>query len=161
MFVPEQPDEEALPAVEGWRYHRVPTRPMVVWEQFRLPRLARRLGLDVVITASERAALWGPPEVVYVYEHPRHRAQRSREVGTSLRQRLVDSTTQLALPRRDAACRRRDSPPPRRPRAISRRCVQHRCVHSGIGAEFSPGARRRAPTSSTLPRTTRATTRRS
>ena len=95
VFVPGQPDEDALPRVEGWRYHRVPTRPMVVWEQLRLPRLARRLGLDVVITSSERAALWGPPEVVYVYEHPRHRARRNRVVGASLRQRIVDSTTLL------------------------------------------------------------------
>ena len=44
VFVPEQPDEDALPEVEGWRYHRVPTRPMIVWEQLRLPRLARGSG---------------------------------------------------------------------------------------------------------------------
>ena len=96
VFVPESPDADALPSVPGWRYHAVPTRPMVVWEQLRRPLRARRLQLDVVITLSERAALWGPPEVVYIFEHPRYRAQRSREVGVSLRQRMVDRST-LAL----------------------------------------------------------------
>ena len=41
--------------------------------------LVRRLGLDVVLTVSERAALWGPPEVAYVYEHPKYRTRRARD----------------------------------------------------------------------------------
>ncbi len=137
VFVPEHPDEEALPEVDGWRYHRVATRPMVVWEQFRLPRLARSLGLDVVITASERAALWGPPEVVYVYEHPRHRARRSREVGISTRQRLVDSTTQLLfrVAMRRAAVVLAASESTARDLAPVRTAA---VVYSGVGAEFSP-----------------------
>ena len=137
VFVPQQPDESALPAVEGWRYHRVPTRPMVAWEQFRLPRLARGLKLDVVLTASERAALWGPPEVVYLYEHPRHRSKRSREVGTSLRQRLVDSTTQLVfrVAMRRAAVVIAASASTARDLAPLREAP---VLHSGIGEEFSP-----------------------
>src|SRR5205823_15033746 len=59
----------------------------------RRPALARRLRLDVVLTLSDRAGLWGPPEVVYIYEHPKYRARRVREVGTTARQRLVDLTT--------------------------------------------------------------------
>jgi len=139
VFVPEQPDESALPQLAGWRYHRVRTRPMVVWEQVRLPALARRRGLDVVITASERAALWGPPEVVYIYEHPRHRARRSREVGTSVRQRLVDSTT-LALFRlamRHAAVVLAASESTARDLAP---LAESRVVYSGVGEEFSPGS---------------------
>lgn len=138
VFVPEQPDEEALPAVAGWRYHRVPTRPMLVWEQLRRPALARRLGLDAVITPSERAALWGPPEVVYLYEHPGHRARRGREVGASLRQWLVDATT-LVLFRvsmRRAAAVFAASESTARDLAPLREAT---VVHSGISAEFTPG----------------------
>ena len=132
VFVPEQPDEDALPVVEGWRYHRVPTRPMVVWEQFRLPRLARRLGLDVVITASERAALWGPPEVVYIYEHPappRPAQPRGRDLAPAAARRLDHAA---ALPGRDAARRRRarrlrvDGPRPRPAAPVHRRPLRDR-----------------------------------
>jgi glycosyltransferase involved in cell wall biosynthesis len=93
IFIPLEPDEAALPVRDGWRYHRVPTSPMIAWEQLWRPRLARRLKLDVVLTSSERAALWGPHEVAYVYEHPKHRAQRAREVGVGFRQRAVDDLT--------------------------------------------------------------------
>jgi glycosyltransferase involved in cell wall biosynthesis len=87
------PAHAPVPDVEGWR--RVPVSPesMLWWEQVGLPRAGGRLDLDVLITTSERAALWGPPQVVYVFEHPRYRARRSREVGTTLRQRIVDTTT--------------------------------------------------------------------
>jgi glycosyltransferase involved in cell wall biosynthesis len=91
VFVALEPDEEALPDLPGWRYVPVETRPMVRWEQWGLPRAAR--GLDVVLTLSERAALWGPRIVVYVFEHPKHRLRRNREVGVPARQRLVDETT--------------------------------------------------------------------
>ena len=138
VFVPEHPHEEALPEVAGWRYHRVRTRPMVVWEQLRLPALARGLGLDVVITASERAALWGPPAVVYIYEHPRYRTRRSREVGTSPRQRLVDSTTLVLfrLAMRHAAVVLAASKSTARDLAPLAASV---VVYSGVGDEFSPG----------------------
>ena len=138
VFIPEQPDEEALPEVAGWRYHRVRARPMVVWEQLRLPALARRLGLDVVITLSERAALWGPPEVVYIYEHPHYRARRSREVGTSVRQRLVDSTTLLlfrvAMRRAAVVLAASESTA----RDLAPLCAAT-VVYSGVAEEFSPG----------------------
>ena len=97
IFVPLEPDEAALPQRDGWRYHPVRTSPMVAWEQLRRPALARRLRLDVVLTASERAALWGPREVAYVYEHPRHRAQRSREVGLGLRRLQTGLVRNYAL----------------------------------------------------------------
>jgi glycosyltransferase involved in cell wall biosynthesis len=105
VFVPERPDEEALPVAAGWQYVHVETRPMLRWEQLGLPRAARALRLDVVLTLSERAALWGPPRVVYVFEHPRHRARRNREVSAAWRQRAVDATTLalFALARRRAA----------------------------------------------------------
>lgn len=104
VFVPD-PAAAALPRVEGWRYLPARTRPMILWEQFRLPSAARREGIDILITTSERAALWGPPQVVYIYEHPRHRTRRAREAGATLRQRLVNTTTSVlfALAMRRAA----------------------------------------------------------
>jgi glycosyltransferase involved in cell wall biosynthesis len=135
VFVPEQPGEGALPAVAGWRYVHVETRPMLRWEQLGLPRAARALRLDVVLTLSERAALWGPPRVVYVFEHPRLRARRNREVGVGARQRLVDSVT-LALfflAQRRAASVLAASESTRRD--LGRGTV----VYPGVSREFSPG----------------------
>ena len=82
-----------VPDVPSWRVVPVPVRPMILWEQVRLPAAARRLRLDVVIVTSERAALWGPPQIVYVYEHPRHRAELARKTGATPRQRIVDAVT--------------------------------------------------------------------
>jgi glycosyltransferase involved in cell wall biosynthesis len=94
VFVPDDVERDACPP--GFDYVHVRARPMLRWEQLHRPRLARRLGLDVVFHLSERAALWGPPQVVYVYEHPRHRARLNREIRAPLRQRAVDAVT-LAL----------------------------------------------------------------
>jgi glycosyltransferase involved in cell wall biosynthesis len=98
VFLPEDPDPTLVPDIESWRFLRVRTRPMVLWEQVGLPRAARRERVDVVLTPSERAPLWGPPTVVYLYEHPRHRARRARELGTTRRQRLVDLLTLALFP---------------------------------------------------------------
>jgi glycosyltransferase involved in cell wall biosynthesis len=135
VFVPEDPDEDALPHRPGWRYHRVQTAPMLAWEQLRRPALARRLGLDAVVTLSERAALWGPPEVVYIYEHPRHRARRGREVGLSRRQRLVDATT-LVLFR---FAMRRAAVVVAASRSTARDIGTDRVVYSGVSEAFTPG----------------------
>jgi glycosyltransferase involved in cell wall biosynthesis len=139
VFVPLEPDRNALPTRAGWRYHRVATSPMVAWEQLRRPRLARKLKLDAVITLSERAALWGPPEVVYVYEHPKHRARRSREVGIDARQRLVDLTTlaQFRLTRMRAAVVVAAS------RSTARDIGTDIVVYSGVSREFTPADRPR------------------
>jgi glycosyltransferase involved in cell wall biosynthesis len=135
VFVPTGPDVEALPQRPGWRYHLVPTRPMLLWEQVRRPALARRLGVDVVLSQSERAALWGPPEVVYIYEHPKHRARRSREVGTTVRQRAVDLSTlflfKLAL--------RRAAVVVAASHATAGDIGTERVVYSGVSASFTPG----------------------
>jgi glycosyltransferase involved in cell wall biosynthesis len=136
VFVPERPDEGALPAVLSWRYVRAPASPMVVWEQWRRPRLARREGLAVVFTLSERAALWGPPEVAWVFEHPRLRARRARETAAPLRQRVVDAVTLALFPlsmRRAAVvlagseATARDLP------------VPARVVYPGVSESFAPG----------------------
>jgi glycosyltransferase involved in cell wall biosynthesis len=140
VFVPQAPDEEALPARSGWRYHRVKSVPMLTWEQLRRPALARRLGLDAVITLSERAALWGPSEVVYIYEHPRYRAQRSREVGVSLRQRIVDATTLLLF----RIAMRRAAVVVAASRSTARDIGTDRVVYSGVSSAFTPGEGQRS-----------------
>lgn len=93
VFAPNGIDEAFVPRAEGWQVVGVPISPMIAWEQLRLPRRARALGLDVVVTTSERAALFGPATVPYIFEHPRRRAARQRDTGVSRRQRLVNSTT--------------------------------------------------------------------
>jgi glycosyltransferase involved in cell wall biosynthesis len=139
VFVPLEPDVGALPTGAGWRYHRVRTTPMVRWEQLGRPAFARRLGLDVIVTISERAAVWGPAQVVYIYEHPKHRARRSREVGVSLRQRIVDLTTlaQFRLTRVRAAGLIAAS------ESTARDIGARRIVYSGVSDEFSPSDRER------------------
>ena len=137
VFVPEQPDEGALPAVGGWTYVHVRTRPMLRWEQLDLPRAARALRLDVVLTLSERAALWGSPRVVYVFEHPRHRARRNREVGAGARQRAVDLVT-LAL---FALSQRRAAAVLAASESTRRDLGRGRVVYPGAGPEFRPGDR--------------------
>ena len=135
VFVPYEPDAAALPSRNGWRYHRVSTAPMLLWEQVRRPALARRLGLDVVVTLSERAALWGPAEVVYVYEHPSHRIRRTHEVGVSVRQRVVDLSTLVLF----ALARRRAAAIVAASQSTARDVGSQRVVSSGVSAEFSPG----------------------
>lgn len=136
VFVPTEPDTEALPERPGWRYHPVSTRPMILWEQVRRPALARRLRVDVVLTPSERAALWGPPEVVYIYEHPKYRTRRSREVGTSTRQRAVDLSTLLLF----RLAMRRAALVVAASGSTARDIGTDRVVYSGVSAEFTPAA---------------------
>ena len=136
VFIPAAPDEQALPQRAGWRYHRVPTRPRILWDLLRRPALARRLRLDVVLTLSDRAGLWGPPEVVYIYEHPKYRARRVREVGTTARQRLVDLTT-LAL---FSVSMRRAARVVAASRSTARDIGTDRVVFSGVSPEFTPCA---------------------
>jgi glycosyltransferase involved in cell wall biosynthesis len=139
VFVPLEPHRSALPQRPNWRYHHVRTQPMLRWELLDRARHARRLGLDVVLTLSERAALWGPPEVVYIYEHPQHRARRSREIGVPLRQRVVDATT-LALFRLTL---RRAAAVVAASQSTARDIGAKRVVYSGISDEFTPADRPR------------------
>ena len=138
VFVPEGVDESLCPAHDGWRYVRVRTRPMVLWEQLGRPRAARREGVDVVLHLSERAALWGRPQVVYVYEHPKYRLRRNREVGAPLRQRVVDRLTLLLFQsgmRRARVVLAASESTARDLAGIARAEV----VHPGVSDVFSPG----------------------
>jgi glycosyltransferase involved in cell wall biosynthesis len=93
IFVPAEAKQPDLPHPAGWRYVPVPMRPLLRWEQFGLPRAARRERLDVVLTTSERAALFGVRQSVILFEHPRHRRDRQRDKGTGWRQRAINALT--------------------------------------------------------------------
>ncbi len=60
----------------------VPDVPGRRWEQWGLPRLARRLGCDVVYTQRQCPPVWGPPIAVHVHEVPdaRWKNEQTREV---------------------------------------------------------------------------------
>jgi glycosyltransferase involved in cell wall biosynthesis len=139
VFVPSGVGLAGLPTRDGWRYHEVPVRPMIAWEQVRRPRLGKSLGLDALITTSERAGLWGPPEIVYIYEHPKHRVRRSREVGIGARQAVVDLTTlaEFRLTRMRAAAVVAAS------RSTARDVGTDLVVYSGVSPEFTPTTRDR------------------
>jgi glycosyltransferase involved in cell wall biosynthesis len=139
VFVPSDAALDDLPVRDGWRYHQVPATPMIAWEQVRRPRLGRRLRLDAMITTSERAGLWGPPEVVYIYEHPKYRVRRSREVGIGARQAIVDLTTlaEFRLTQMRAAAVVAAS------RSTARDVGTDLVAYSGVSPEFTPAARER------------------
>lgn len=63
-----------------------------LWELVELPLAMRRLGLDAVLTFSERLPLAGGPFVVWLFELPTHRIALNREGGSAY-QRASDALT--------------------------------------------------------------------
>ena len=138
VFVSPDVDQAACPPRHT--YVTVRARPMIRWEQLDRPRLARKLGVDAVLHLSERVSLFGPPQVVYVYEHPRLRARRNREVGAPLRQRLVDAVT-VALFRLGV---RRAAVVLCASEATRREVGSGEVVYPGVSEVFSPRNRERS-----------------
>ena len=137
VFVAPDADGARLPEVADWTYRTVRTRPMLFWEQVGLPLAARRDRLDAVITTSERAALWGPARIMYIFEHPRHRAERDRLVSAPRRQRFVNLLTRALFPlalRRAGAVLVSSSATERDLAGIRRSEV----VYAGVSPEFHP-----------------------
>jgi glycosyltransferase involved in cell wall biosynthesis len=53
----------------------------LLWQQWGMPRAARRLRLDAVVTLTDRLPLWGgAPYVVWLFELPTHRMAQARGV---------------------------------------------------------------------------------
>ncbi len=53
----------------------------LLWQQWGMPRAARRLGLDAVVTLTDRLPLWGDARyVVWLFELPTHRMAQARGV---------------------------------------------------------------------------------
>jgi glycosyltransferase involved in cell wall biosynthesis len=75
----------------------VPKMPGSVWEQFGLPRFARRAGADLIYSQRECGPLWGLPYVLHIHEDPALRWAVDRARGS--RERLRRAYTRLAFPR--------------------------------------------------------------
>jgi glycosyltransferase involved in cell wall biosynthesis len=139
VFVPAEADQPELPHPPGWRYVKMPMRPLLLWEQLGLPRAARRERLDLVLSTSERAALFGVPQSVFIFEHPRHRQARQRESGISLRQRAAN----LLTTRLFAVSMRRARQVTAASKSTAADMAGTRVadvIYLGVGREFSPDA---------------------
>lgn len=75
--------------------HVVRAPKTVAWELVELPLVKRRLGLDAVLTFSERLPLAGGPYVVWLFELPTHRLVANREHAASRYQRASDGLTRV------------------------------------------------------------------
>lgn len=137
VFVPAEAEQPELPQPPGWRYVRVPMRPLLLWEQLRLPLAARRERLDLVLSTSERAALAGVRQSVFIFEHPRHRQERQLESGVSLRQRAANAVTTwlFSASVRRAAVVTAASSSTAADMAGARAAG---VIHLGVGDEFAP-----------------------
>jgi glycosyltransferase involved in cell wall biosynthesis len=81
-------------ASTGVEVHRTDHQFTLAWEQLHLPRLARKLGLDVIVTTSDRLPLFGRRSfVLWLFEVPTHRIAQNRRVGAGTYQRLTDFAT--------------------------------------------------------------------
>lgn len=75
---------------------RAPMMLGSAWEQFALPLLAKRNGVDLLYLHRESAPLWGPPYVLHVPEDPEIRWQRTPP--TTHRDRLRRLYTRAVFP---------------------------------------------------------------
>ncbi len=139
VFVPAEAAQPDLPHPPGWRFVGVPMRPLLLWEQFGLPRAARKERLDLVLSTSERAALVGVRQSVFIFEHPRHRQARQRESGISLRQRAANLlTTRLFAVSIRRAWRVTAASKSTAADMATTRAVD--VIYLGVGREFFPDA---------------------
>jgi glycosyltransferase involved in cell wall biosynthesis len=84
-------EEVAIPDVQ---VVQVGERLTIGWELRGLPRAARRHGLDVFLSLSERLPpVGGPPVVVWLFESPVHRIRANRAHGAPLWHRSSDLLT--------------------------------------------------------------------
>jgi glycosyltransferase involved in cell wall biosynthesis len=81
-------------AIAGVEVVRVEPRLTIDWELRGLPQAAKRHGLDVFVTLSERLPLAGSlPMVVWLFESPAHRIRANRESRAPLWHRSSDVLT--------------------------------------------------------------------
>jgi glycosyltransferase involved in cell wall biosynthesis len=77
VFLDKQADLPSLPRAPHIRYVRAAKRSLMVWEQIQLPTLARRHGMELLLTCSDRVPLlYTKPVLLYLFETPdrRHKA---------------------------------------------------------------------------------------
>jgi glycosyltransferase involved in cell wall biosynthesis len=93
------PPEAELPrGAEHLERVDVRARPAVAWEQAGLPLAARRAGLSLVHTTTDRLPLVpSAPVVVYLFEDPRYRIEAAKaEAGA--KERATNALTQALFP---------------------------------------------------------------
>jgi glycosyltransferase involved in cell wall biosynthesis len=95
--------DEALEAIPEDRLVHVNRGVQSRWEQWGLPKLARRLGADAVYSHRESGALWGPPLVLHVPEDPEIRWDRNPPRTTREYTRRVYSRMTMGAAMRRAA----------------------------------------------------------
>jgi glycosyltransferase involved in cell wall biosynthesis len=81
----------------------VPRMKKSIWEQWGLPRTARRLGCVATYSFREAGALWGPPLVLHVPEDPEVRWTRTGAADLNDRARRVYSRVLMRKSLRRAA----------------------------------------------------------
>ncbi|MFN2468622.1 MAG: glycosyltransferase family 4 protein [Gaiellaceae bacterium] len=87
-------DGAALLRGSGVRVERIRERHFLAWELWGMPRAARRLRLDAVVTLTDRLAAWGGTRfVVWLFELPTHRIAENRRSGAGAYQRGSDLLT--------------------------------------------------------------------
>ena len=133
------PEGAVLPeGADALALETIRSRPAIVWEQIRLPRLAASRKFALLHWVADRLPVVGsPPAVLYLFEDPRHRATGS----TQPRHRLADALTAGLFPRtlRKAALVLVSSEATRRDvlaRGVPEPLV--RVVYPGIGERFQP-----------------------
>jgi glycosyltransferase involved in cell wall biosynthesis len=115
-------------------------RPATVWEQFELPRVARRSQLALVHTTSDRLPVTGTtPIVLYLFEDPKYRLAAS--AARTLRHRAADTLTAALFERsiRRAAAivvSSRATAADLEERGVGPDRI--RLVYPGVSAEFRP-----------------------
>jgi glycosyltransferase involved in cell wall biosynthesis len=94
------PDEVQLPpGAEALARCGIQSRPAIVWEQIRLPRLAKSAGFGLLHTLTDRLPIVGsPPSVVYLFEDPRYRVSAAHTTA-GLKKKAADSLTTTLFPR--------------------------------------------------------------
>ena len=130
-------------ALVGLETYLVRSPKTIAWELAELPLAKRRLGLDAVLTFSERLPLAGGPYVVWFFELPTYRIDVNREHGASRYQRASDALTGVVWKRglRRAAALVAGS------QATERELLEHvpevrgrtRVVYPALREGFSPG----------------------
>jgi glycosyltransferase involved in cell wall biosynthesis len=140
------PVSQRLFEADGFRCELVPSRLTITWEQIALPRAAARLGLDLVLTTTDRLPIWGRScrYVVWLYELPTHRIAQNRAAGSSLYQRASDLLTS-ALWRRSLARAAYVVTGSKATADEVRAMVPSApvsVVYPGLGPEFSPSEKR-------------------
>ncbi|HJO32890.1 MAG: glycosyltransferase family 1 protein [Anaerolineales bacterium] len=100
VFLDRDHDSLGLPTCGAVTYSVSPTGSLFAWEQFQLPRLARRYEVELLLSFSDRIPWILPGNVVmYLFEVPDYRREMAIAADSvSIYQRASDLITQMLFP---------------------------------------------------------------